>query len=170
MSPLFWTLLIFLHVMAATFWVGGQLMLVVVVLPLLRRRTSPQLVRELATATGRRFAAITNWVLLPILVVTGLTLAWGDGVRPDNLTSTPFGRVLLVKAALVVVVFSLAGLHGIAARRPGHGGRHPVDLGRDCGVGSSPGGPAGAMSPSGGYRPWSAEGPGIRPATLRHAK
>ena len=117
MSPLSWTLLIFLHVMAATFWVGGQLMLVVVVLPLLRRRTSPQLVRELATATGRRFAAITNWVLLPILVVTGLTLAWGDGVRPDNLTSTPFGRVLLVKAALVVVVFSLAGMHGMAARR-----------------------------------------------------
>ena len=117
MSALFWTLLIFLHVLAATFWVGGQLMLVVVVLPLLRRGASPQLVRELATATGRRFAAITNWVLLPVLVVTGLTLAWWNGVRPDNLTSTPFGRVLLVKAALVVVVFGLAGLHGVAARR-----------------------------------------------------
>ena len=117
MSTLFWTLLIFVHVLAATFWVGGQLMLVVVVLPLLRRGAPPQQVRELATATGRRFAAITNWGLLPILVVTGLTLAWWNGVRPDNLTSTHFGRVLLVKAALVVVVFSLAGLHGVAARR-----------------------------------------------------
>ncbi|MFZ0996164.1 MAG: CopD family protein [Candidatus Dormiibacterota bacterium] len=116
-SMLFWSLLIFVHVLAAAFWVGGQLMLVVVVLPLLRRGASPQLVRELASATGRRFASLTNLVLLPILVVTGIALAWLNGVRPDNLTSTPFGRVLLVKVVLVVVVFSLAGLHGVAARR-----------------------------------------------------
>jgi putative copper export protein len=117
MSTLFWSLLIFVHVLAAAFWVGGQLMLVVVVLPLLRRGASPQLVRELASATGRRFAVLTNRVLLPVLVVTGITLAWLDGVRPDNLTSTSFGRVLLVKVVLVAVVFSLAGLHGVAARR-----------------------------------------------------
>jgi putative copper export protein len=117
MSTLFWSLLIFVHVLAAAFWVGGQLMLVIVVLPLLRRGASPQLVRELASSTGRRFAAITNRVLLPVLVVTGITLAWLNGVRPGNLTGTSFGRVLLVKAVLVAVVFTLAGLHGVAARR-----------------------------------------------------
>lgn len=108
--------------MAATFWVGGQLMLVIVVLPLLRRGASPTLVRELATATGRRFAAITNLVLLPVLIVTGLALAALNGVRPNNLTTTPFGRVLLAKAALVVVVFSLAAIHGLVARRVGRRG------------------------------------------------
>lgn len=110
-------MLVFLHVMATIFWVGGQLMLVVVVMPLLRQGLAPTQVRELSSAAGRRFALVTNAVLLPVLVVTGLILSWLNGVRPDNLTSTPFGRVLLVKAGLVAVVFGLAGLHGLVARR-----------------------------------------------------
>ena len=114
---LIWSLVVFLHILAATFWVGGQLMLVVVVLPMLRRGARPELVRELAASSGRRFAIVTSFGLLPILVATGLLLAWHDGARLGNLTTTAFGRVLLVKAALVVVVFSLAGLHGVAARR-----------------------------------------------------
>jgi len=116
-STLGWSLLIFVHVMAAAFWVGGQLMLVVVVLPLLRRDTTPQMVQALASATGQRFAYLTNRVLLPVLVLSGVALAWLSGIRPDNLTSTSFGKVLLVKVVLVIAVFSLAALHGLAARR-----------------------------------------------------
>ncbi len=119
LTPLLWTLLVLVHVLAASFWVGGQLMLVVVVMPVLRRSGSPTLVRELASAAGRRFAAVTNWVLLPVLVVSGIILATVNGVRPGNLTTTPFGRVLLVKAGLVAAVFALAAVHGTAARRMG---------------------------------------------------
>ena len=117
LTPLLWTLLVLVHVLAASFWVGGQLMLVVVVMPVLRGSGSPTLVRELASAAGRRFAAVTNWVLLPVLVVSGIVLATLNGVRPGNLTTTPFGRVLLVKAVLVAAVFALAAVHGAAARR-----------------------------------------------------
>jgi putative copper export protein len=97
-------------------------MLVLVIMPTLRRGTTPELVRELASASGRRFATITNWGLLPVLVVSGAALAWLNGVRPGNLTSSPFGRVLLVKAVLVAGVFGLAGLHGWTARRVGRRG------------------------------------------------
>jgi putative copper export protein len=92
-------------------------MLVVVVMPVLRSGGSPALVRELASAAGRRFAAVTNWVLLPVLVVSGIALAALNGVRLDNLTTTAFGRVLLVKAALVGGVFALASVHGLVAHR-----------------------------------------------------
>jgi putative copper export protein len=117
MGTLIWSLVVFIHILAATFWVGGQLMLAVVVLPLLRRGARPEVVRDLAGAVGRRFATVTNFGLLPALVATGALLAWHDGVRPDNLITTPFGRVLLVKVVLVAVVFTLAGLHGVAVQR-----------------------------------------------------
>lgn len=92
-------------------------MLVVVVMPVLRGGASPQLVRELASSAGRRFAAVTNWVLLPVLVASGMGLAALNGVRPDNLTTTAFGRVLLVKAVLVGAIFALAAVHGLLAQR-----------------------------------------------------
>ena len=92
-------------------------MLVVVVMPALRSGGSPVLVRELASSAGRRFASVTNWVLLPVLVVSGITLAGLNGVRLDNLTTTAFGRVLLVKAVLVGGVFALAAAHGLVAHR-----------------------------------------------------
>ena len=117
MEELIWSLVLFVHILAATFWVGGQLMLAVVVMPLLRRSARPELVREMAGLAGRRFATLANFGLLPTLVMTGALLAWHDGVRLSNLNSTPFGRVLVVKVALVAVVFVLAGLHGVAARR-----------------------------------------------------
>ncbi len=117
MEELIWSLVLFVHILAATFWVGGQLMLAAVVMPLLRRSARPELVREMAGLAGKRFATLTNVGLLPVLAITGVLLAWHDGVRFGNLNSTPFGRVLVVKVVLVAVVFALAGLHGAMARR-----------------------------------------------------
>jgi len=119
MRDVLWSTVLFLHLLAAVFWVGGQLMLSVVVMPLLRRTAPPVTVRELAAASGRRFTAITWRGLLPVLVVTGVLLAWHDGVRPGNLGGTAFGRVLLAKAALVGLVFGLALAHGFVASRLG---------------------------------------------------
>lgn len=97
-------------------------MLAVIVMPSLRRSTPPELVRELAGSAGRRFAQVTSFGLFPTLVATGLLLAWHDGIRPDNITSSSFGRILLVKIAVVALVFVLGGLHAILARRLSRGG------------------------------------------------
>ena len=126
MRDLVWSTVLFLHLLAAVFWVGGQLMLSIVVLPLLRRTAPPATVRDLAVASGRRFTAITWRGLLPVLVVTGVLLAWHDGVRPASIGSTAFGRVLLAKAALVGVVFGLAAAHGLLARRIGRGSARAI--------------------------------------------
>ncbi len=111
-----WTVVLFVHVSAATFWVGGQLMLVFVVMPLLRRNAPPEMIAIVARTSGRRFARISNFALFPALVVTGPLLAWHDGLRIHSLSSA-FGHVLEIKVLIVLVVLGLAGAHGVAARR-----------------------------------------------------
>ena len=112
-----WSLVLFVHVTAAAFWVGGQLMLSFVVMPALRRDAPPQQIRAIAQAAGRRFTAVTNHALLPALIVTGPLLAWHDGTRWSNLVTTAFGHLLIAKVGLVVVVFVMASMHGVVARR-----------------------------------------------------
>ena len=125
---LLWTLVLFVHVTAAVFWVGGQLMLSLVVLPPLRRLAPPPLVAQVTIGVARRFARIANRALLPALVVSGLLLAWHDGVRPSTLDATAFGRVLEVKIVLVLVVLALALAHGLTARRLSRRGSRRLGL------------------------------------------
>jgi len=112
-----WAVVRFFHVLAAVFWVGGQLMLSVVVVPLLRRHGGPVLTREMAAAAGRRFGTVTSFGLFPVLVVTGVLLAWHEGVRWANLGTTTYGQVLRTKVIVVGVTFALATAHGVVARR-----------------------------------------------------
>ena len=125
---LLWTIVLFVHVSAATFWVGGQLMLTFVIMPLLRRNAPAELVGPLARLSGRRFAKISNWGLFPVLGLTGPLLAWHDGVRLHNLDHTSFGHVLEVKTLMVAVVLGLAGAHGAAAKRLSRRGARSLAL------------------------------------------
>ncbi len=92
-------------------------MLSVIMMPLLRRRGEPALTRELAAGVGRRFGTLTVAGLLPLLVITGLALAWHHHMTLAALGHTTYGMVLGAKMVLVVAVFVLAALHGLAARR-----------------------------------------------------
>ena len=97
-----WELVRFLHLAAMAFFVGGQLMLAAVVVPVERR--SPD--RARLRAVARRFGAGTL-IALAVLAGTGVAMAsheslWGDGT-------------LQAKLALVAVAIVLVLLH---IRRP----------------------------------------------------
>lgn len=73
-----WKFLLFLHLVAMAFFIGGQLMLVAVVLPVARELPDREPVRQVA----RRFGYGTL-VALGVLIVTGTLLAshfslWGS--------------------------------------------------------------------------------------------
>jgi len=112
-----WTLVLFVHVVGATLWVGGQLTLTLVVLPLARRLMADDTRASVMPAVGRRFARITLAVFLPVQIATGVALAAHAGVTWESLAEPGYGRTLAAKLALVVVAMVAAAGHGIAAAR-----------------------------------------------------
>ncbi len=115
-----WSLVRFLHVVAAMVWVGGQLLLSGVVLPVLRSHLDAETRAPLVGATARRFAAVANIVVLPVSLATGLALAWHRGVALESFSRPGYGRLLSIKLVLVLVAVVMAALHGVlAGRDPG---------------------------------------------------
>jgi putative copper resistance protein D len=142
---------VWLHILAATTWLGGMLFLVLVIVPTLRRaerRSAATVMRE----AGRRFRTV-GWACFCVLIVTGTYNAWWRGVRLQHLVepawlATIFGRTFALKMLLFLVVLALSVRHDFfvgprasqAARRgfeagPRHGstGAEPVCAGRGPG-------------------------------------
>ena len=111
-----WTLVRFAHVCGAVLWVGGQLALSLVVLPLARRTLPVRTTAEFASAAGRRFGILTAAVFLPVQLVTGFALAGHEGVTLAGLTGTAYGRTLTAKLLLFALVMVAAAAHGWAYR------------------------------------------------------
>jgi uncharacterized membrane protein len=98
----FWNGVLWLHLLAMAFFVGGQLMLAAVVVPVLRGAGD----RAPLRAAARRFG-IGTLIAVLVLVITGAAMA-GHFHRWNDST-------LQVKLGLVVLVFVLIGVH---MRRP----------------------------------------------------
>lgn len=107
--PVTWaTVRLFLHVTAATIWVGGQLTLAGLV-PALRRGWP-----DAPKAAARRFNTIA-WAAFCVLVGTG---AWNVvAVHPD--WSSPYGTTLIAKLTVVGMSGLAAFLHARARSRRG---------------------------------------------------
>jgi putative copper export protein len=100
------TLRLFLHVLAATVWVGGQITLAALV-PALRAAGS-----EVPRAAANAFNRIA-WPAFGVLLLTGLWNVVAEGDKgPD------YERTLMVKYALVIASGVTAFLHArVASRR-----------------------------------------------------
>ena len=108
------TVRLFLHVLAATVWVGGQIALAALV-PVVRRTGGTDATR----AAARRFELVA-WPAFAVLIATGI---WNlFAVHVDDRSSN-YQTTVVVK--LVVVAVSGLGAAGhivLARRRPALGG------------------------------------------------
>ncbi|HEX7100439.1 MAG TPA: hypothetical protein VF377_14515 [Acidimicrobiia bacterium] len=111
----FWSVVRFLHIAGAVVWVGGQLTLTLVVRPVTTRLLSPEDRRQLVGAYGSRFGRIASWVLIPLLLATGLGLTYHRGVGLGGLTVPGYGATLGVKITLALISFGVAIAHGVVA-------------------------------------------------------
>jgi putative copper export protein len=102
------TVRLFLHVLAATVWVGGQLTLAALV-PALRR-----LGAEIPRAAARRFNQVA-WPAFAILIVTGI---WNVIAVRSQVTGS-YETTLVVKLVLVAVSGLTAALHARARSTAG---------------------------------------------------
>lgn len=116
-----WILVRFVHVTGAALWVGGQLALSLVVLPLARRLLPAEAKDRFTAAAGRRFGVLTAAVFLPVQLATGWALAWRTGITWASLADPGHGRTLAAKLVLFALVMAAAAGHGIAHAqdRPG---------------------------------------------------
>lgn len=92
----------YLHVLGATVWVGGLIVLGALV-PAVRKASDD---REVLRAMARRFGVV-SWGALALLVATGLIQA------ADRF---PWSTALNVKVALVMISALLAAWHTLMAR------------------------------------------------------
>jgi uncharacterized membrane protein len=91
-----WFVIRWLHLLAMAFFVGGQMMLAAVVVPVGRRSTD----RESLRAIARRFGLGTLVALL-VLIATGTAMAfhldlWGNGTFQVKLALVVIAGALLV--------------------------------------------------------------------------
>lgn len=105
---------VWLHVLAATVWVGGIFFLVLVVVPWLRSG-APQDPGAFLRDTGERFRTV-GWACFAILIVTGSFNLWMRGVRLGSLAdpewwTSPFGSAVALKLAVFVLVLAVSLVH-----------------------------------------------------------
>ena len=100
------TIRLFLHVLAATIWVGGQLVLAALV-PVLRRA-------GVVTEAARRFNQVA-WAAFAVLVATGI---WNIAATPARVSHDgSYRTTLIVKLVVVLISGVTAALH-IRSRTP----------------------------------------------------
>ena len=100
------TVRLFLHVLAAAIWVGGQLVLAALV-PVLRRFGA-----DAVSAAARRFNQVA-WVAFAVLVATGI---WNVAAVSGQM-SPSYRTTLIIKLVVVVISGVTAALH-IRSRTP----------------------------------------------------
>ena len=99
---------LFLHVLAATIWVGGQITLAALV-PVLRRAGT-----EIPRAAARRFNQVA-WPAFGVLVVTGV---WNVIAVRSQITGS-YEITLVVKLIVVAISGVTASLHARARSTAG---------------------------------------------------
>ena len=102
------TIRLFLHVLAATVWVGGQLTLAALV-PVLRR-----LGADIPRTAARRFNQVA-WPAFAVLIVTGV---WNVIAVRSQITGS-YETTLVVKLTVVAISGLTATLHARAGARLG---------------------------------------------------
>jgi copper transport protein len=99
----------FVHLLAASIWIGGLFLLIGALIPSLRDLT-PVGRRVVLTKVLPRFStiALSAW---GVLIVTGAYQAWLEVGNLDGLRNTSYGRTLLIKAAMLVPLLALAAFN-----------------------------------------------------------
>lgn len=111
---------VWLHIVAASVWIGGMAFLTLVVVPWLRagrERIAGALLRE----TGGRFLPLA-WSVFGILLATGSFNLYVRGVRLSNLLdtgwlATPFGKAVALKLALFATILIVSAIHDFGVGR-----------------------------------------------------
>jgi putative copper export protein len=103
LSPTSDTIRLFLHVLAASVWVGGQITVAGIVPAM--RRSHPEATKTLAQAFGR-----VAWPAFGITVITGM---WSLMAEDITSTSSAYQATVLLKIAVAILSGVFAAVHSV---------------------------------------------------------
>jgi len=108
-------IIVMMHVFSAIIWIGGAIFLAIVMVPVARGMEPPAIGLLFLRKAALRFRGIA-WVLLGILVVSGVAALEGRGIglgrfAEDGFWSSEIGTALLVKIVLVGILLVMSGVH-----------------------------------------------------------
>lgn len=100
-----------LHILAATVWVGPQVFLFVAAVPAIRTVEDLELRTRVVRVLSTRFSYLA-WAAMAVLVITGIAnlfeIAPAD---PEDIWDLNYGAILIAKLVLVAATIVLTALH-----------------------------------------------------------
>jgi uncharacterized membrane protein len=103
-----------IHVIAAVTWVGGNLILAMVIVPHFRQSLPPVERIKLLVQIGKRFEPVV-WMCIVVLFLTGIVnIFFSVDITSPSPISDAFMRTLLIKIGLFFVLVILTVLHSMA--------------------------------------------------------
>ena len=99
-----------LHIFAATVWVGPQVFLAAVAIPALRTITDVKERARLIRLITTRFGYLA-WAAMAVLVITGIGNLYEHELDPDVLFDLHWGTIFEVKMTLVIATVVLTAVH-----------------------------------------------------------
>ncbi|MDE0681283.1 MAG: CopD family protein [Candidatus Poribacteria bacterium] len=104
---------LWIHVIAAVVWVGGNLILAMVIVPHFRQNLPPVERIKLLTQIGKRFEPVV-WGCIGVLFFTGIVnIFFSIDITSPSPISDAFMRTLLIKIGLFFVLIILTVLHSM---------------------------------------------------------
>lgn len=106
---------VWIHILAATVWIGGAAFLALVLVPAVRKPELAAQAPAFLRAAALRFRSV-GWISLAVLIVTGCLnlgfrgFSWQDCIS-GNIFRGGFGRILGFKISLVAVMLAISGAH-----------------------------------------------------------
>lgn len=103
-----------LHVTAAVVWIGGNLILAMVIVPYFKKSVAPVERIKILTRIGKQFEPIV-WGCVIVLLFSGVfnvLSAGGGDPEAMRIFMKTVGSTLLIKILLFVILIILTGIHG----------------------------------------------------------
>lgn len=99
-------LMLVMHIAAVCLWIGSFIPLFALCRAGTENDADRQALQTLMVLFGQ-----AAWIVLSALLISGLWLTWQLSGGPDGLLGSPYGRLLLVKLALVAGLLTLSARH-----------------------------------------------------------
>ena len=99
-----------IHIIAATIWVGPQVFLFMAAVPALRTVEDVQVRAKAMRVLTTRFGYLA-WGAMAVLVVTGIANLYEHDLPVDDLFDRNFGIIFQVKMTLVIATVVLTAVH-----------------------------------------------------------